>query len=117
MLGFFKKLNALLSQPGLQSLFGLLKHKRTRRDVVKYFGLALGVYFFSFFKWAPVGRRFRYLRPPGALVEDEFQQKCIRCGLCGDVCPNQCIRFFEVGAGQKSGTPTSFRANKAAFYA
>jgi len=38
---------------------------------------------------------FRYLRPPGALAENEFQQACIRCGQCAEVCPNQCIKFFD----------------------
>lgn len=37
----------------------------------------------------------RYLRPPGALVESEFLQACIRCGQCAEVCPNQCIKFFD----------------------
>ena len=35
------------------------------------------------------------LRPPTASHDDaEFQQRCIRCGLCGTVCENGCIRFF-----------------------
>ena len=34
------------------------------------------------------------LRPPGALASDAaFRQACIRCGLCGTVCENGCIRF------------------------
>lgn len=37
----------------------------------------------------------RYLRPPGALAEDEFLQACIRCGQCAQACPNQCIKFFD----------------------
>ena len=42
---------------------------------------------------------FRYLRPPGARVEDEFLTHCINCGQCGEVCPNRCINFF----GQENG--------------
>lgn len=34
------------------------------------------------------------IRPPGALREDEFLATCIRCGRCGDACPNQCIQPF-----------------------
>ncbi len=82
-----------------------LKSRKTRREILKYAFLAVAVYFFSFFKWMPVAKRFRYLRPPGALREDNFLQKCIRCGLCGDICPNQCIRFFAIGSGEKSGSP------------
>jgi len=31
----------------------------------------------------------RVVRPPGALPEDEFLERCIRCGLCMKVCPTQ----------------------------
>lgn len=36
----------------------------------------------------------RYLRPPGALAEDEFLRRCIHCGQCGEICPNRCIQYF-----------------------
>lgn len=89
----------------INNIISKLKNRRTRRDILKYIGLALGVYFLSLFKWVSIGNRFRFLRPPGALGEEEFLRKCIRCGLCGDVCPNQCIRFFDIGSGAKSGSP------------
>lgn len=35
------------------------------------------------------------VRPPGAAVDDaRFRSLCIRCGLCGTVCENGCIRYF-----------------------
>jgi len=35
------------------------------------------------------------LRPPTALENDvSFQRACVRCGLCGTVCENGCIRYF-----------------------
>lgn len=35
------------------------------------------------------------IRPPSASRDDlSFQAACIRCGLCGTVCENGCIRFF-----------------------
>ena len=35
------------------------------------------------------------VRPPTAGSDDDrFQSRCIRCGLCGTVCENGCIRFF-----------------------
>lgn len=39
------------------------------------------------------------LRPPGAIEEEKFVGRCIRCFLCGEVCPNNCIKF----AGFKDG--------------
>jgi len=44
----------------------------------------------------------RYLRPPGALPEDEFESRCIRCGQCGEVCPNRCINYFGLQNGLAS---------------
>jgi len=44
------------------------------------------------------------VRPPTASPDDDaFRRACIRCGLCGTVCENGCIRFFgadepEMGA-------------------
>lgn len=36
------------------------------------------------------------LRPPGALSDEaQFQQSCVRCGLCGLVCENGCIRYLD----------------------
>ncbi len=44
----------------------------------------------------------RYLRPPGALVEDDFESRCIRCGQCGEACPNHCIQYFGLENGLAS---------------
>ena len=34
-----------------------------------------------------------WLRPPGALPEDQFLQTCSRCAKCVEVCPAQCIKL------------------------
>lgn len=50
-------------------------------------------------------RPINLVRPPTASHDDEeFQRKCTRCGLCGTVCENGCIRFAgmdesTIGAG------------------
>lgn len=44
----------------------------------------------------------RFLRPPGALTEDDFLNRCIHCGQCGEACPNRCIKYFELENGLSS---------------
>ena len=44
----------------------------------------------------------RFLRPPGSLGEDDFISRCIRCGKCGEVCPNRCIQYFDLQNGVSS---------------
>lgn len=49
--------------------------------------------------------RFGLLRPPGALAEDDFLARCIRCTECLDACRAGAIRLFPSGSGAHSGTP------------
>jgi ferredoxin-type protein NapG len=44
----------------------------------------------------------RYLRPPGALAEDDFLARCIHCGQCSEICPNRCIKYFGAENGLTS---------------
>ncbi|HEB59009.1 MAG TPA: 4Fe-4S dicluster domain-containing protein [Gammaproteobacteria bacterium] len=44
----------------------------------------------------------RFLRPPGALAENDYLARCIRCGKCGEVCPNRAIKFFRFENGLAS---------------
>lgn len=32
-----------------------------------------------------------FIRPPGAIAEDEFLKRCIKCGACVQVCPQRVI--------------------------
>jgi Pyruvate/2-oxoacid:ferredoxin oxidoreductase delta subunit len=47
------------------------------------------------------GRSFNpaLIRPPGAVTEEDFLSKCIRCGECMKVCPTNAIQptLFEAG--------------------
>lgn len=71
---------------------------------------------------AGTGAAVACVRPPGALLEEDFLATCIRCGRCADACPNRCIVAFteetgrEVsmapGAGQR-GTPVIFPRRQA----
>lgn len=44
----------------------------------------------------------RYLRPPGALAEEDFVKACIHCGQCSEICPNDCLKFFGMENGLSS---------------
>ncbi len=46
------------------------------------------------------------LRPPGALSDDkQFQNACIGCGLCAEVCPPRCIQFHKRDGEGDVNTP------------
>ena len=45
------------------------------------------------------------LRPPGAVPEEIFPAKCIRCGRCVEVCPYGSIKPPDVREGIFAGTP------------
>ncbi len=49
------------------------------------------------------------LRPPGALPEEEFLARCIRCFRCGDACPNRAI----VALNERNGADFSRFPKKA----
>jgi len=62
------------------------------------------------------------LRPPGALDEGEFLARCIRCGRCGDACPNRAIVALSTRTGAdfsraprraEEGTPVIFPRRQA----
>ncbi len=50
----------------------------------------------------------RWLRPPGALPESEFVQRCIKCDKCVQICPYGSIKPLGSAAGFKLGTPVIF---------
>ncbi len=53
------------------------------------------------------GRHERLLRPPGALDEPDFLGRCIRCGECMKVCPNNALHPTLAEAGLEGlWTPT-----------
>lgn len=47
-----------------------------------------------------------YVRPPGAVHEDRFFRRCIKCGICVEVCPTHALDFVGLVADVKNiGTP------------
>lgn len=45
------------------------------------------------------GQRHKYLRPPGAIKEEEFINKCLRCGQCVKSCKSGFIQSATLEAG------------------
>ena len=71
-----------------------------RRKVLT--GLAAGVAVVPLLRSTPgfaVERHERLLRPPGALDEEYFLSRCIRCGECMKVCPNNALQPALTEAG------------------
>ena len=79
-------------QPTEPELEGL-----TRRQVLESFGVMLaGV---VLLRLAPLlrGTEQRRLRPPGS-SEDDMMKKCLRCGVCVNICPTRAIHPSGTGA-------------------
>ena len=71
-----------------------------RRKVLT--GLAAGAAVVPLLRSTPgfaVERHERLLRPPGALDEEYFLSRCIRCGECMKVCPNNALQPALTEAG------------------
>lgn len=77
-----------------------------RRNLLKFFavGAVVGASTVPSFVGAAQKKApsIRYLRPPGADSESKFLSDCIRCGKCGEVCPNRAINFFGLENGLAS---------------
>ncbi len=62
--------------------------------------LLFGVFgFFGGFIGRLKKRAHAYLRPPGAIEEERFVRRCIRCFICGEICPNKAIKFAGIDGG------------------
>ncbi len=54
------------------------------------------------------------LRPPGALDEDDFLSRCIRCMRCIDACPNNTIVPLDDGFGEETQSTPAIKARRQA---
>jgi len=46
-----------------------------------------------------------FLRPPGAIPEEDFLFACIKCGLCVQICPVHAVKLADWDTGLSYGTP------------
>ena len=84
-----------------------------RREFLKFiFGVG-GCFIFTGFRFK-LTEKSNFIRPPGAIEEDEFIYKCIRCGECLKVCPVSCLRPVPLNKGIfEFGTPHIIPREKA----
>jgi ferredoxin-type protein NapG len=75
---------------------------------VGLFGLGLGLY-----SQRASSLPADYLRPPGALPEEDFNGACIRCGLCVRDCPFDMLYLGKAGSDVPTGTPYFVAREKA----
>lgn len=54
----------------------------------------IGVFAVPFFRLSPASQRAseKLIRPPGALPEEKFLKKCVKCGECMKVCPTNALQ-------------------------
>ncbi len=71
----------------------------SRRKLI--FTSLLGIAAIPFFRLSPLTRRAspKLIRPPGALPEKKFLQKCVRCSECMKVCPTNALQPALAEAG------------------
>lgn len=80
--------------------------QKERRKFLRSIVLGVGIIGISVLGYIPVlGRWVERLRPPGALLEQEFLASCIKCGQCVQVCPVEAIKLAELDEGFGVGTP------------
>ena len=49
-----------------------------------------------------------FLRPPGALPEEQFLVQCLRCGCCQGACPHGAITLLKREEITESGQPDAY---------
>ncbi len=61
----------------------------------------LGLFVIPFFRISPLRARAsdKLIRPPGALPEKKFLQKCVKCGECMKACPTNGLQPAKTEAG------------------
>ena len=87
-----------------------IQRKKTRRQFlvdaskgacgVSFMGIGLAGYSNQSQSFNP-----QMLRPPGALVEKDFQSSCVRCGLCVEACPYDILKLGRLFQPIPTGTP------------
>jgi len=75
--------------------------QEARRQFLRSVALTAGVTSISLLGFIPLpgdAKRHR-LRPPGALVEEDYLASCIKCGQCVQVCPVNAVKLDDMDSG------------------
>lgn len=84
----------------------VFRNRLDRRKFLASLGWSAGIVGASLLGFIPVLRNWIHrLRPPGALLEEEFLSSCIKCGQCVQVCPVEAIKLADMEDGVGLGTP------------
>jgi ferredoxin-type protein NapG len=85
------------------------KTKISRRKLIVNTLQGIGISFLGGSLWAGFVYEAKsdplILRPPGALQEEDFIKKCIKCGLCVEGCPYDVLYLAKPGDNKPLGTP------------
>ena len=73
----------------------------TRREFIKNVTASAAAVSVAAALLRPAAAEVQVIRPPGAVEEDEFLSRCIRCARCSDACPSQAIVMFTEANGKK----------------
>ncbi|KUO49006.1 MAG: hypothetical protein APF76_10265 [Desulfitibacter sp. BRH_c19] len=84
--------------------------KVSRRRFLEYLGVFGGFYLISPLPFTVEDTL--PLRPPGALPEEDFIKRCIRCMQCGQDCPTKAIEFNFAAKGNLAHTPILAKPDK-----
>lgn len=76
-----------------------------RRAFLRY-GLEATLVAGAVYAFGATSSKAAYVRPPGALSEEELRQKCIRCGACVVECPSHALMLQDLSLDFTAiGTP------------
>lgn len=82
---------------------------KTRREVLQDIAGGAGLLGVSGLLWGsqlPRAKEDKFiLRPPAAIDEESFVQKCTKCGSCVTACPYDTLKLAAAGSGKVAGTP------------
>ena len=83
--------------------------KNGRRKALKLMFRDIGLAGLGGIVWGATATKLKAseltLRPPGALLEEDFLKACIRCGNCVEACPYDTLKLADIDDHASAGSP------------